>query len=346
MNIIQDIQPIVSEEKILSDKNKDDHKKIYQEDDLTENNIAPTPTDLRISTITAVCKTNFSVDLQKLIENIDSVLVSSTSNTEGICKAVYGNICKGERLKASKKKKSKCFYNQITTIVLIKKDDIFKEINIKIFNNGNLQLTGLKKREEGIHSINILMEAIKNVHQQFGDILPEIDGDTIEFNNFDIVLINSDYSARFKIKRDKLHEILVNNYNLYASYEPCIYPGVNSKYYWNSDYKNYPNKGVCYCSSNCNGKGNGCGDGQCKKITISIFQSGNVIITGARTFEQIQASYIFINDVFKKNFTSIKRKNIPFSDNSSKISLKKGSSEKIILLKKCDIVFKNKKLFN
>ena len=41
----------------------------------------------------------------------------------------------------------------------------------------------------------------------------------------------------------------------------------------------------------------------CKKITISIFQSGNIIITGARSLEQINDAYSFINKVLKKDYS-------------------------------------------
>ena len=136
-----------------------------------------------------------------------------------------------------------------------------------------------------------------------------------KITNYKIVLINSDYFVGFEIKRDELHKILVNNYNIYSSYEPCIYPGVNSKFYWNKDYKDYneyPFSGKCYCDNFCNGKGTGEGNGQCKKVTISIFQSGSVIITGGRSMEQIVDSYNFINKVFTENYSIIKKINAPF----------------------------------
>ena len=52
--------------------------------------------------------------------------------------------------------------------------------------------------------------------------------------------------------------------------------GVNIKYYFNQS----TNHGICQCSQMCSGKGCGLGDGQCKRITILIFMSGEVIITG------------------------------------------------------------------
>ena len=133
-----------------------------------------------------------------------------------------------------------------------------------------------------------------------------------KINNYKIVLINSDYFIGFEIKRDILHKILINNYNIYSSYEPCIYPAVNSKYYWNKNYKNLPLKGKCYCNGICDGKGKGEGEGQCKKITICIFQSGSIIITGARSMEQILDSYNFINEVITDNYDSIKKVNADF----------------------------------
>tara|TARA_B100001057_G_C22830490_1_gene943217 strand:+ start:399 stop:1622 length:1224 start_codon:yes stop_codon:yes gene_type:complete len=128
-----------------------------------------------------------------------------------------------------------------------------------------------------------------------------------KINDYKIVLINSDYFVGFEIRRDELHKILIDKYGIYSSYEPCIYPGVNSKYYWNKDYKDSKFQGKCFCTENCSGKGNGEGNGKCKKITISIFQSGSVIITGARNMEQIVDAYNFINKVFEENYDSIKK---------------------------------------
>ena len=50
----------------------------------------------------------------------------------------------------------------------------------------------------------------------------------------------------------------------------------------------------------------------CKKITISAFQSGSVIITGARNIDQIKTAYKFINKIFKDNYDLLKKQNAPF----------------------------------
>ena len=125
---------------------------------------------------------------------------------------------------------------------------------------------------------------------------------------------------------------------IYSSYEPCIYPGVNSKYFWNSEYKNKELKGKCYCSSLCSGKGKGNGEGNCKKVTISAFQSGSVIITGANSIEQIFDCYTFISNIFKDHYDYLKKEN-PLNIDSNSISLKKKKQNTIIYIKKSNIIY-------
>ena len=45
----------------------------------------------------------------------------------------------------------------------------------------------------------------------------------------------------------------------------------------------------------------------CKKITIAIFESGSVLITGGVTFEQIEDAYNYITKVFRDNRNEIKK---------------------------------------
>ena len=152
----------------------------------------------------------------------------------------------------------------------------------------------------------------------------------LNFINYNIVLINSDFDVKFKIDRAKLYDILVNDYKFYASYEPCIYPGINSKFYWNTSYFDEPYEGVCYCTKTCKGKGCGTGNGNCKRITIAIFQSGRILITGGRNREQITKSYNFINRVLKENFDIVRNRKVklpPLDSDSESDSSSESESE-------------------
>lgn len=286
----------------------------------------PKPSKLRISTMTATCKTLLNVNLNVIYKY--SSIQDYDNDKEGIIKIEFGDE---DRRGTSKKdienkkvKKKKVFYNQATIIFKIISENTKKEVNMKVFTNGNIQMTGLKSAEDGKKAINLFYQETKNlkgiITNKENGSLNTVNGidnpDDFEIKDFQIVLINSDYSTHFKIKRDVLHNILVKDYGIFSSYEPCIYPGVNSKYYWNNDYKNKKiyKEGICHCTKNCTGKGKGCGNGNCKKITVSIFQSGNIIITGARSVEQINDAYEFINKVLKKKYSLLKRDTTPLLD--------------------------------
>ena len=133
-----------------------------------------------------------------------------------------------------------------------------------------------------------------------------------QVKNFNIVLINSDYKANFRINQKKLHPLIVEKYKIFSTFEPTIYPGVKSMYYWNEDYMDFAVRGKCYCTKKCNGKGTGKGDGNCKKVTTAVFQSGSVLITGGRSMQQIQDGYDFINNILKNEFMNIRKKKAKF----------------------------------
>ena len=61
------------------------------------------------------------------------------------------------------------------------------------------------------------------------------------------------------------------------------------------------------CPNPCEGTGSGEAIGDCKRITISPFQTGRIIITGARSLEQIEEAYRFMNEVFIKHAKEIVR---------------------------------------
>jgi TATA-box binding protein (TBP) (component of TFIID and TFIIIB) len=168
-------------------------------------------------------------------------------------------------------------------------------------------------------------------------IQPALSNDQAQVKDFNIVLINSDYKANFRINQKKLHPLIVNKYKIFSTFEPTIYPGVKSMYYWNKDYHEYPIKGKCYCTKKCNGKGNGEGDGNCKKVTTAVFQSGSVLITGGRSMEQIKDGYDFINSILKSEFLEIRKKKAKFLDDQPQQKVVVKEDVKKIKLKKSNI---------
>ena len=65
------------------------------------------------------------------------------------------------------------------------------------------------------------------------------------------------------------------------------------------------------------------GNGDCKKVTVAIFQSGKIIITGAQNYSQIKEAYLFMNRVLDDNYELIKREEFKLKKTDEIISNKK-----------------------
>ena len=224
------------------------------------------------------------------------------------------------------------------------------------YNNSKFQLKYENCNFEELLEMNVNLETILDSDKIYKDLYDNDENETIKIQSESIenlndikigkiqtVLINSDFNTNFEIRRDELHNILKskNQYNIISRYEPDIYPGVNNKYYWNKQYKNKKYEGKCYCTIPCEGKGDGDGNGQCKKITIAAFQSGSIIITGANRLEHIKDARNFIIRVLKDNYSTIKKVDIPFIDlelpNKKNITKKYIRPEDTVYINKNDL---------
>ena len=350
----------------------------YNKDDVE----IPKASKLIISVMSATCYLGNTIDLQKLCNNL-----KKNENIIDI-KQNY-NISR----KISSIIKKKIFYNQTTLYVrpwynIKSKNNLNILVNLKLFRNGKCQMCGLRSMEDGIQTIKILLDNI--VEESIGD-----ENNRTIYNleqikeNFKITLINSDFYIGFKIDRHKLYNILLKD-NLNVNYDPCVYQGVNLKYFINYElnkedtgkclcpivsmkqkckclynlidnkddnkflkelkktynykvdkdnekelnkeiYNKYDDsKKKCKCELTetkelCKGKGEGYGKHDCKKITISIFQSGYIIVTGKCTIEQLNKAYDFIIKKCHDNFNEIYQQILP-------TDVKKIKRRKITLL--------------
>ena len=212
--------------------------------------------DLKISTITSTAFIGIPINLSKLFKNI-SLSDYNIKYIEFNGKKEDINI-KGynERYEKKKRKgvKKKCFDNQITLVFEN------EEINVKIFKNGKVQMTGIKTIENGHIYVDKIINMIKDIYFYDNSIIDDCYNiDLIKNFDYKIQLINSDFKIGFSIKREKLYNVLLLNHDdLISSYEPCIYPGVKISYFYNE--KNNIKNGICNCSLyNCFTKKNGTG---------------------------------------------------------------------------------------
>jgi|TARA_B110000208_G_scaffold35477_1_gene46915 TATA-box binding protein (TBP) (component of TFIID and TFIIIB) len=244
--------------------------------------------NLRVSTITSVAELNTQIDLD--------ILYNEITIDDQIKYIEKGDLPpRGESTKKKRKSrtpKKRCvFFNQATIHFQHE-----KVVNVKLFNNGKIQMTGLKRESQGEEVIRGIIDKIVCIDEKNEKKIFITEHAKYEYDNYRVVLINSDFDSKTMINRGVLHETMVNM-NMFSSFEPCIYPGVNIKYFYNESRPEC--RGVCECERRCSGKGDG--KEFCKRVTIAVFNSGKIIITGAMAREQLVECYEFITDVIKTN---------------------------------------------
>ena len=190
------------------------------------------------------------------------------------------------------------FDNQVT--VVVRREDGGRT-NAKVFRNGHVQITGLKAVEDGAGVVEAVCAAVAGAS---GPPAAAEDPSLLGCHDYRVRLINSDFRAGYEIRRDVLARIIAKEYGLPCSFEPCIYPGCKVQYWFNAAGKK---SGWCTCRAKCGGKGTGDGDGECKKVTISVFHTGSVIITGGQSREQIDEAHAFITACLKNNYDVLVR---------------------------------------
>jgi TATA-box binding protein (TBP) (component of TFIID and TFIIIB) len=192
---------------------------------------------------------------------------------------------------------SKSFYNQITVLIRINTGPCIAEdwesepkINLKLFKNGSVQMSGCKS----LKSINIVLnkliiklKEIKAIYDKEKENIVEItyveNIKVLDITYFKIDMINSNYKVNLQIDRDKFYNLLIKK-KIKSSFEPCIRACIIVKHIPLID-----------------------NDDQ-KEISIFIFQKGNIIITGARKKSHILSAYKYINNILIIHSDEINKK--------------------------------------
>ena len=282
---------------------------------------------LRISTMTVTANWGLPINLDCLFDQLKGSYIPIGYPEEGILKFEHKKVVVGachKDLFTNRKATNKSFFNQDTLILRRRFGQGWKEVNMKLFGNGGIQMTGVPSQEFATDSVSWLLELIKRLPQSPFAITnttatvatgtpvtattaatgtPVANTALVPaVTKISVPLINTDYSLSHDIQQDNLHRIFIEEYNLFSMLEKTIYQGVNTKYFYNTT----NNKtGVCRCAAFCKGQGNGSGNGECKRITMSIFRTGKIIITGARQMAQIHEAYEFLNRIFEKHATEV-----------------------------------------
>jgi len=146
----------------------------------------------------------------------------------GLCKKdIQNTFCKGK--KGAGKKAGGAFSNCFILILrILLEGDIFKEIHVKVFNTGKLEIPGIQSNE----IFEIVLSNIISVFQPFYPTVSLL----YRKDTTQTVLINSNFNAGFYIHREKLYDILKNKYKIQCMYDSCSYPGIQCKFHYDQNY--------------------------------------------------------------------------------------------------------------
>ena len=184
-------------------------------------------------------------------------------------------------------KKKQAFYNCFVMILRINIDNLFREFHIKVFNTGKLEIPGVQS--DGM--FNIVLKYIIDILQPF------YSSELTYFEHVDNVLINSNFNCGFYINRHMLCDILRSKYNIQAMFDPCSYPGIQCKFYYNHDLD--IQTGMQITTENKEKYTNITG------VSFMIFRTGSVLIVGMCDERVICCIYEYLKTLLKNEFKYI-----------------------------------------
>lgn len=188
-------------------------------------------------------------------------------------------------------KKKSAFYNCFVIIVRIKIKSKFKEVHVKVFNTGKLEIPGIQTDEMLYKTLDVLTDILKSLpsFKQSSSIPLEYLSDKNE-----TVLINSNFNCGYYINRDKLYTILREKYKINVVYDACSYPGLQCEFY--HDQTKSIQTGQQTSSTS-------------QKISFMIFRTGSILIVGKCTDEILNDIYEFLKQLLVNEYEYIKTEN-------------------------------------
>jgi len=195
-------------------------------------------------------------------------------------------LCKKDILNYRCKLK-RAFFNCFVLIMRIrdKSGEGFKEMHIKVFNTGKLEIPGIQTDESLTQVLKLLITILKPIVGPEIDFIPD---------KCETVLINSNFNCGYFINRDKLYNILKYKYRINSNYDACSYPGIQSKFYYIPGLEHqtgqHPPANEIHTAS---------------EISFMIFRTGSVLIVGRCGENVLHCIYDFLKKLLEEEYPEI-----------------------------------------
>ena len=206
-------------------------------------------------------------------------------------------LCKKD-LSGGNHKKKRAFFNCFVVILRINagiappderapEDDIlYKEMHVKVFNTGKLEIPGVQEDTTLIQVLQLLVSVLRPF---LGDGLDYI------HNRCETALINSNFNCGFYIDRDNLFHLLKYKYRMNCNYDSCSYPGIQSKFYYIPEKSSHEQNGQQPVSMSM----------PYYEVSFMIFRTGSILIVGKCNEDILTTIYRFICNILESEYSSI-----------------------------------------
>ena len=234
-------------------------------------------------------------------------------------------------------KQKGAFYNCFVVILRVKFYKVYREIHVKVFNTGKLEIPGIQTEELLYKVLNLLIKTLND------NIETSEPFNFIE-NKCSTVLINSNFRCGYYINRDKLYNILKTKYRINCSFDSCSYPGIQCEFYYNPELETQTGHQVNTKTSDdtklkskdkpTKDKSTKDNDTDIIKVSFMIFRTGSALIVGKCTEYILNTIYRFLCNMLAEEYPNISQG----INNETRItaanSKKKQRKKKILILKK------------
>jgi len=202
-------------------------------------------------------------------------------------------------------KQKRAFFNCFVVILRIVDEDDerrnFKEMHVKVFNTGKLEIPGVKT--------DIMLHKVQKLLVQ---ILRPAVGDDLDFqrDQCETVLINSNFKCGYYINRDALYQLLKYKYRINCNYDACSYPGIQCKFFYvqGSGEQNgqQPMHSADDAATMTNKHKKARNDTKAHyEISFMIFRTGSVLIVGKCNEDVLHEIYNFIRTMLETEYMTI-----------------------------------------
>ena len=181
-------------------------------------------------------------------------------------------------------KKKGAFYNCFVVILRLKWEKRYKEIHIKVFNTGKLEIPGIRDERLLTSALSLLTATLDPLMPPGSEALTHLP------EKSETVLVNSNFTCNYYLDRQALFDLLRTKYGIACSYDPCSYPGIQAEFYYDPDATTeqtgrLPPAGTAQDLTS---------NGSMIKVSFMIFRTGSVLIVGKCTDPILANIYRFI----------------------------------------------------